>query len=1205
MYRFTKQTSVVPGHRLGVAMGLATLGTLGVWLFYAYVFVARTPYSGIWLHGSWRVEAVEPSVENQDLIRPGDQILSIGSLSYADILVDRRRVPFAGFRSGDQVPIQLIRNGQEQVVEWRLPGPSLRAVAKRLVFFIPVFILWLLGSLAWFVLRPRNETWALVILFHHVTAVWLAVGTVSVYCTAWSSLMLHAVTWLMAPLYLHLHMVLPTPLLARRVRHRSLGVLYGLAGILAVLELFQALPSTAYFIGFLVAILGSLTLLVLRWWVRRAPTERQATHLMTTGILLAFGPLLILAIGVLLAPQAYIQLTTMIFLVLLVPVLPMFYAYAAFKRYLGAMEVRANRLLGLYSFGLLYVTVYLLVLLPSRWWFDTPPGMLLYSLGTSAVFVLAAPALQARFQRLFNRIAYGARHDPTELLILFAQRIPTARDQKTLVDMLADEMLPALLIRQSALYVWQEGVYDLVYARGISLDEKEALPGRIPELLAEAGRYRAPFPGTPAETDWVRLVIPLTVQDRRVGVWLFGGRDPDDFYPQADVDLLTALAGQVAVGLENVRLYADLRQRAQQLQELYDRTRFTQFAVDHASDAALWVDDRGRIRYANHAACRLLGRTPETVTEVRVRDLRLEVPEVTWEAFCNKLKAEGVAKVEVRYRTPGGQSIPLELTVNRVSFGARSYDCVFARDITDRKDAEASIQKLLAETQEQAAWLREILDTVSEGIILLDGQRRVVRANPLGMAYLEVLAGPYIGAELTRLGDRRLDEFLHPSHGGTLQEVEVAGPPRRIFEVDARPIRRLQSGWVVVLRDVTERREIQERVQTQERLAAIGQLAAGIAHDFNNLLTGMMGFAELLRDRPDLPAQVREWAGTILQQGRSAAQLIRQILDFSRKSLMEKQPVELVAFLSEAAKLFQRTLTASIEVNLEYEAGEYWVHGDPAQLQQVLMNLVLNARDAMPNGGRLTIRLSRFHLAEGTPAPYPGLGPGEWVRLEVADTGTGIPPEILPRIFEPFFTTKERGRGTGLGLAQVYGLVRQHDGFIDVRSQVGVGTTFIIYLPALRQAAVAPTVAAVSETLPMGGGELILLVEDEDAVRSVLQAMLERLGYRVVAATSGPEAIRLYQDYRGQVALVLSDMVMPGMNGLALLQALQAIDPQVRMVLATGHPLGEEIREFRQRGLVGWIQKPVQLADLARLLRQTLRKAPAPTVIDFQTRKAP
>jgi len=1200
-----KRTLVPPGHRLGVAMGLATLAALGVWLFYAYVFVVQTPYAGIWLHGSWRVEAVEVEGTGANLIRPGDQILAIGDLTYEGILADRRRVPFAGFHPGDRVPIRLVRDGQEQVVEWPLPGPTLRAVAKRLSFFIPVLLLWLLGSLAWFVLRPRNEAWAVVILFHHVTAIWLALGPMSVYCTAWSSLVLHGVTWLMAPVYLHLHLVLPSPFLSRRVRHRFLAVLYGAAVILAVLELFQALPFTAYFFGFLTAILGSLVLLILRWWVRRTPVERQATRLMTTGLLLSFGPLLALAVGVLLAPQAYIQLTTMIFLVLLVPVLPMFYAYAAFKRYLGAMEVRANRLLGLYSFGLLYVTVYLLVLLPSRWWFDTPPGMLLYSLGTSTVFVLAAPALQARFQRFFNRIAYGARHDPTELLILFAQRIPAVQDYRALVDMLADEILPTLLIRQSALYVWGGGEYSLVYSRGISLEEKTTLPERIPELLTEAGRYRAPFPGTPAEKDWVRLVIPLQVQDRWVGVWLFGGRDPDDFYPQADVDLLTALASQVAISLENTRLYADLRQRAQQLQELYERTRFTQFAVDHASDAALWVDDRGRITYANHAACRLLGRPPEAVVGVRVRDLRLEVPEVSWEAFCNELKTQGVATVEVRYRTPEGRRIPLELTVNRVSFGTRSYDCVFARDITERKEAESAIQKLLAETQEQAAWLREILDTVSEGIVLLDDQRRVVRANPLGTNYLQTLAGAYIGAELTRLGDRYLDEFLRPSHAGVLQEIEVAGPPRQVFEIDARPIRRLQGGWVIVLRDVTERREIQERVQTQERLAAIGQLAAGIAHDFNNLLTGIMGFAELLRDRPDLPDSAREWANTILEQGRSATQLIRQILDFSRKSPMEKRPVELVAFLSEATQLFRRTLTPSIEVHFEYEAGEYWVQGDPTQLQQILMNLVVNARDAMPKGGRLTIRLGRFRLDEGTSPPYPGLGPGEWVRLEVADTGTGIPAEILPRIFEPFFTTKERGRGTGLGLAQAYGLVRQHDGFIDVRSQVGVGTTFIIYLPALRPAAVAPPAAAVSETLPTGGGELILLVEDEDAVRDVLRTMLERLGYRVIVAASGPEAIRLYQRHMGQIALVLSDMVMPDMNGLALFQALRTLDPRARVALVTGHPLGEEIREFLHRGLVGWIQKPVSLADLARLLQQALRKAPTPTVIDFQTRKAP
>jgi hypothetical protein len=292
----------------------------------------------------------------------------------------------------------------------------------------------------------------------------------------------------MAPVYLHLHLVLPSPFLFRRVRHRFLAVLYGVAVILAVLELFQALPFTAYFFGFLTAILGSLVLLILRWWVRRTPVERQATRLMTTGILLAFGPLLILHASFLLALQAYIQLTTMIFLVLLVPVLPMFYAYAAFKRYLGAMEVRANRLLGLYSFGLLYVTVYLLVLLPSRWWFDTPPGMLLYSLGTSTVFVLAAPALQARFQRFFNRIAYGARHDPTELLILFAQRIPAVQDYRALADMLADEILPTLLIRQSALYVGG--------GRGI---QPGVVPGDLPggEDDASGADPGAPYRGGP------------------------------------------------------------------------------------------------------------------------------------------------------------------------------------------------------------------------------------------------------------------------------------------------------------------------------------------------------------------------------------------------------------------------------------------------------------------------------------------------------------------------------------------------------------------------------------------------------------------------------------------------------------------------------------------------------------------------------------
>jgi len=301
----------------------------------------------------------------------------------------------------------------------------------------------------------------------------------------------------------------------------------------------------------------------------------------------------------------------------------------------------------------------------------------------------------------------------------------------------------------------------------------------------------------------------------------------------------------------------------------------------------------------------------------------------------------------------------------------------------------------------------------------------------------------------------------------------------------------------------------------------------------------------------------------------------------------EKQPLDLLTFLKESVRWLQRTFPETIRIELDWEPGNYWLYGDPAQLQQVLTNLALNSRDAMPEGGEIRIHLSRVDLAEGETPPHPEVPPGKWIVITFSDTGTGIPPEILPRIFEPFFTTKKSGVGTGLGLAQVHGIVKQHDGYIFVESEVGKGTTFTIYFPALLTKADIEKIEQ-KTPLPKGQGEWILVVEDDPAVRYLSKSMLSHLGYHVLLAKHGKEALELFEEHRDQIRLVITDLLMPEMDGRALIQALKERAPEIPVVIMTGYPRDPQALELLTKGEIPWIQKPLQLPLLARVVHEAL-----------------
>jgi len=385
---------------------------------------------------------------------------------------------------------------------------------------------------------------------------------------------------------------------------------------------------------------------------------------------------------------------------------------------------------------------------------------------------------------------------------------------------------------------------------------------------------------------------------------------------------------------------------------------------------------------------------------------------------------------------------------------------------------------------------------------------------------------------------------------------------------------------------LVELKDTQKQVIQQERLAAIGQLTGGIAHDFNNLLTSIILSAQILQSKPHLPSDLIPGLDAILEESRRAAKLVQQILDFSRRAMMDTRPIDLVSFVEKTFDILKRTLPEHINLVLEREARKYTVEADPTRIQQVILNLATNARDAMPEGGELHVSLSRIPVREGTEPPLEEMRVGEWICMAVSDTGSGIAPEIQPHIFEPFFTTKPVGQGTGLGLAQVYGIVRQHEGYVGVETTVGEGTTFRIYLPAYREGLEK---AVEEETMlpPQGQGERILLVEDEERLRKIGQEILHSLGYRVLVATNGREALNVYRAAEN-VDLVITDVVMPEMGGKRLLQELEKITPHVKALAITGYVVHKDLEALKAIGFLDVVQKPFDVETLAQIIRQAL-----------------
>jgi hypothetical protein len=566
-----------------------------------------------------------------------------------------------------------------------------------------------------------------------------------------------------------------------------------------------------------------------------------------------------------------------------------------------------------------------------------------------------------------------------------------------------------------------------------------------------------------------------------------------------------------------------------------------------------------------------------------------------WPAILERALKESHLVTE--YRLLDGRT--LEVTLNAViRDGKKIGVTIFGKDITEPKRLTENLRR--SEAKFAAAFdaspaaiavtdlsPEERLLEVNEAWERATGYWRgeAVGHSPVELGLVE--AGTY--AEFLSLvrssGRLRNFEFQFRRKDGSVGAGLISA---ELVRLDGKPCLLAATTDITGLRRAeAERERLREEFMQAQKMESVGRLAGGVAHDFNNLLTVINGCSDLLLRRLSSQNPLRELVSSIRKAGERAAGLSRQLLTFSRKQLVQPRPVNLAGLIQDSRAILARLVGEDVEIAADLDPTTGFVMADPGQLDQVVMNLVVNARDAMPQGGLLKLRVSKLLLNPDSTVAAPGLPPGEYVLLEISDTGMGMTDEVKRNMFEPFFTTKGETGGTGLGLAMVYGIVQQAGGWIRVESQLGRGTTFRIGLPALARSTGQARVAG-DRSRNLEGVETILVVEDDDEVRKVVLQVLTSFGYRVLHAPAGDEALRIVERHRGSIELMLTDVLMPGMNGKQLADQVRVLRPEVKVLFMSGHT-GEVTLD---RGLLDpktpYLHKPFTPEVLAQHVRDTL-----------------
>ena len=655
-------------------------------------------------------------------------------------------------------------------------------------------------------------------------------------------------------------------------------------------------------------------------------------------------------------------------------------------------------------------------------------------------------------------------------------------------------------------------------------------------------------------------------------------------YDASQLTVLQTLADHCGGALERIRAEEALRKSEVRFRDLFE-----------ASPDAIFVEDwQGTILDVNPAACTLHGYTRDQLIGANAADL---VPPHLREAMVrdfSQLLSGSLRQSEGASLTSDGLEIPVEVRASAIEYAGKPALVSHVRDITERKTAEAAVRS--SEMLFHSVW-----DNSVEGMRLTDGQGVIVAVNeaycrlagmPREQLESHVFSSVYAESEkpevmlaayreqFQRGAIERSIKQRYALHDGRVVMLEGSNS---VVELQGRPPMMLS-----LFRDVTRQDQLEDQLRQAQKMEAIGQLAGGIAHDFNNILTVIHGHASLLLAKGGASGTSARCAQQIVQAADRATALTRQLLTFGRRHLMQPRRLDLNEVVNDMTQMLGRLLGEDIALHLKYSPQSATVEADPSMMEQILLNLAVNARDAMPQGGELSLDIASMAVDADHVARFPEARLGQFICLSATDSGCGIEPENLLRIFEPFFTTKAVGKGTGLGLATVYGIVNQHHGWVEVESQPGCGAVFRVFLP-LCEETVPEKMGPAEELVVRGGGETILVVEDEEAVRELVCGLLAGFGYEILQAESGVKALQMWDSCKDKVDLVLTDLVMPDyLNGRELAEKLWAQRPELKVIFTSGYSADVVGNQFVLGDDMTYLQKPYHPNVLASAVRECL-----------------